>query len=248
MHLECTIENHKYAAALNKAIDLSQSFGPQGDNPSAFHIPEARINPIQVGDFIGSVAAGSGANCEVIKFCAHGNGTHTECLGHITRERNTVNRLIQGGLMTACLISVSPILVNEDWIITLADIKAQTPQQTDAIIIRTADNQTKRSKDWSGTNPCYFEPAALAWLADCGYTHLLTDLPSVDREEDGGALSAHHAWWNYPQNPRTNASITELIVVPTAAADGLYLLNLSFAPIESDAAPSRPVIYPLTSI
>ena len=193
--------------------------------------------------------------------------------------------------MTACLISVSPILVNEDWIITLADIKAQTPQQTDAIIIRTADNQAKREEDQKrlntqiktilgderyaeytrAQNPEYQqlvtaskrlalppetarqvydlrEPAALAWLADCGYTHLLTDLPSVDREEDGGALSAHHAWWNYPQNPRTNASITELIVVPTAAADGLYLLNLSFAPIESDAAPSRPVIYPLTAI
>jgi hypothetical protein len=55
-------------------------------------------------------------------------------------------------------------------------------------------------------------------------------------------------WWQYPANPRMHASITELIVVPENTQDGLYLLNLQFAPIESDASPSRPVIYPLIPV
>ena len=86
---------------------------------------------------------------------------------------------------------------------------------------------------------------AVAVAAAAGVKHWLCDVPSVDREDDGGHLLAHHAWWHYPEAPRTDATITELIFVPDEAADGLYLLNLQVAPIESDAAPSRPLIFPL---
>jgi hypothetical protein len=40
-----------------------------------------------------------------------------------------------------------------------------------------------------------------------------------------------------------NATISEMIFVPGAVADGLYLLHLNIAPIESDASPSKPVLY-----
>lgn len=248
MHLHCSIEGNSYTALLSKSIDLSQGFGPGGDNALAFHIPPAEIAPIRVGDFVGSVAAGSGANCEVIQFCAHGNGTHTECIGHITRERHSVNKLIGSGLMAACLVSVTPEKRGDDWVITAPGLSATLLHRTPAIIIRTNNISDIRGKNWSGTNPCYFEPAAIKLLVDEGYEHILTDLPSIDREEDGGALASHHVWWQYPQNPRMHASITELIVVPEMLQDGLYLLNLQFAPIESDASPSRPIVYPLIPV
>jgi hypothetical protein len=88
----------------------------------------------------------------------------------------------------------------------------------------------------------------MALLVEKGYSHLLTDLPSVDPEVDGGALTAHHVWWNVPAAPRTQASITELIFVPNHVADGLYLLNLQFPKIMSDAAPSRPQLYSLHAV
>jgi hypothetical protein len=44
---------------------------------------------------------------------------------------------------------------------------------------------------------------------------------------------------------RPRATITELIYVPAEVNDGLYLLNLQVAPFVADAAPSRPVLYPL---
>ena len=82
-------------------------------------------------------------------------------------------------------------------------------------------------------------------LVESGVKHLLVDLPSVDREVDGGRLEAHHAFWTVPDNPRHGCTITELIHVPDSAPDGLYLLNLQVAPMDNDAAISRPVLHPL---
>jgi len=248
MHLHCSIDGDSYTANLSQGIDLSQGFGPNGDNALAFQITPAEIEPIRVGNFFGSVAAGSGANCEVVKFCAHGNCTHTECIGHITRDRHSVNKLIQPGMMASCLISATPEKQGDDWVLTAENLEKCHLQRTPSIIIRTNNISGIRGKNWSGTNPCYTEPAAIQLLVDAGYEHILTDLPSIDREEDGGALASHHVWWQYPQNPRMYASITELIVVPEEVQDGLYLLNLQFAPIESDASPSRPIVYPLTPL
>jgi hypothetical protein len=74
--------------------------------------------------------------------------------------------------------------------------------------------------------------------------HLLVDLPSVDREEDGGALACHHAYWGYPANIRTEATISEMIFVDNEIVDGLYCLYIQPPAFAMDAAPSRPIIYP----
>lgn len=41
--------------------------------------------------------------------------------------------------------------------------------------------------------------------------HLLLDLPSVDREQDGGKLLAHNAFWNTSKNVRYGCTISEMI-------------------------------------
>ena len=64
-----------------------------------------------------------------------------------------------------------------------------------------------------------------------------------DKEADGGVLASHHAFWSHPENTRLDCSITELIFVPDEVKDGSYLLNLSFAPLDNDASPSRPTLY-----
>ncbi|MGB1217373.1 MAG: cyclase family protein, partial [Saprospiraceae bacterium] len=77
---------------------------------------------------------------------------------------------------------------------------------------------------------------------------LLIDLPSVDREEDGGALLSHKAFWNYPKKPRTDCTITELIYIPDMVEDGMYLLNIQIASFEIDVSPSKPVLYRIKDI
>ena len=119
----------------------------------------------------------------------------------------------------------------------------------EALIIRTYPNSDeKKYTDYSATNPPFVEPSLLNELYLAGIKHILIDLPSVDKEEDGGALAAHHAFWNYPADPRLDATITELVYIPESIQDGLYFLNLQVAPFVNDAAPSRPVLYPLSHV
>ena len=72
---------------------------------------------------------------------------------------------------------------------------------------------------------------------------MLIDLPSVDREQDEGKLLAHHLFWKYPNNTRIDCTITELIYVPNQVMDGTFFLNLQIASFESDASPSKPLLY-----
>ena len=72
--------------------------------------------------------------------------------------------------------------------------------------------------------------------------HLLIDLPSVDREIDGGKLLAHNAFWQTGKELRRNKTITELIYVPDMLDDGYYLMDLQTIPLEMDASPSRPIL------
>jgi arylformamidase len=81
-----------------------------------------------------------------------------------------------------------------------------------------------------------------------GLDHLLIDLPSVDRESDGGKLLAHKAFWQFPERIRKNCTITELVYVADTIQDGLYFLNLQITSLEMDASPSKPVLYNLTEV
>jgi kynurenine formamidase len=154
--------------------------------------------------------------------------------------------------MPCLLITVTPETIDGDGIISRNQLQAKCANHWNsknllppAIIVRTLPNQpSKKSRNWSNSNPAYFEAAAASWLAEKGVDHWLIDLPSVDRESDGGALAAHHAYWNYPDNPRRDSTITEFVYAPDTLEDGRHLLNLQTAPFDLDATPSRPIIIP----
>ena len=74
---------------------------------------------------------------------------------------------------------------------------------------------------------------------------LLLDLPSVDREEDGGVLAAHHAFWDFPNTIDRERTISELLHVPAEVRDGDHLLELQVVHFMNDASPSRPLLYAL---
>jgi kynurenine formamidase len=239
--------NKKYTADLDKPLDISLPLFSGEHNPNAFHIANPKFEPIKVGSFVGSVQEGGACNCENLFLNAHGNGTHTECVGHISKERITINQTLKQFYAIAQVISVSPTTIeNGDYMVMLNSIENIFNKEAEAIIIRTLPNNvSKKTGQYSGNNPTYLEPALGTFLANNNIKHLLVDLPSVDREEDGGALATHHAFWQYPNNTRLNATITELIFVDDAITDGFYLLNLQIASFESDASPSKPVLYQL---
>ncbi len=245
MIISCSFNQQSLSFDLSRAIDISIPLLAGSEAPNAFHIGELSYDPIRVGSFVGSVAEGGSCNCENITFNPHGNGTHTECIGHITRERVTVNSVLKTFHFVAKLITVATEEKDGDHLVSRQAVEQLVqPGDAEALVIRTAPNgEGKQKFHWSGSNPPYMHPDAAAFIRECGITHLLIDLPSMDREDDGGKLLAHRAFWNADSQPRTNCTITEMVYVPDAVPDGLYLLNLQIASFETDASPSKPVLY-----
>jgi len=245
--MELTFYHNAIAYTFNTLhpIDISIPVRHDGQGVNCFHTQNPVIKPFEIGDFVGSVGQGGACNVDVITFCPHGSGTHTEGIGHITPEHQTIMESLHQGIRVAGLITMHPISVENDWVINqkmleLADIS----QELDTIIIRTIPNDdSKTSKQYSDTNPPYFLAEALDFLRSKGIKHLLCDLPSVDKEKDGGNLLAHKAFFGLPDAPEWNSTITELIYVPNEVKDGLYILNLQTAGFQSDASPSRPQLY-----
>lgn len=239
---------HTYKADLNQPLDISIALKDGMDNPNCFYAPYPEMNPVQSGDFIGSTEKGGVVNFFNIKFNPHGNGTHTECVGHIAKEPYRINESLKNFHFIAKLVSLYPHrLDNGDRRIELQQIKDLLhPGEVNALIIRTLPNEDwKQRHSYSGTNPPYIHADAIRYLVDCGIEHLLVDIPSVDREEDGGQLAGHRAFWTYPDNVRKNCTISELIYVQNDIKDGLYLLNLQIANFELDVSPSKPVLFAL---
>ena len=132
-----------------------------------------------------------------------------------------------------------------DWVVDEDSLEG-FDLNVEALIIRTKPNDhSKTNRQYSGTNFPYLTLGAMQRIVDAGVQHLLVDLPSVDREEDGGALAAHHLFWNVPAEPNFQKTITELIYVPNEISDGDYILNLQVSNFANDAAPSRPMLFDL---
>jgi kynurenine formamidase len=245
---------------LSKPIDISIPLSDSDDNPIAWYIEKPVITPVVFGDWIGKVSEGkSSTNFNNIFFNPHGHGTHTECLGHITREFYSINECLKQFFFVAKLISIAPKNTNDDWVISDAQIKEalakNNRENLEALIIRTLPNgNNKRSKKYSHTNPPYLSEAAAVFIRTIGIKHLLIDLPSVDREEDEGKLLAHKAFWNVKninqlnEDARLDATITEMIYVDDCILDGTYILNLQIASFENDASPSKPILYAISNV
>jgi kynurenine formamidase len=229
-----------------KPIDISMPMHGGEDCTSAWHVKPMQIEPVRMGDWVGDVNQGGSVNFRDIKFNPHGNGTHTECVGHISKEFITINKCLTRFLFIAEVITILPEeLKNGDRVISKKGIEiCLNGAKPEAVVIRTLGNSPAKLKmQYTGTNPVYMTEEAILFLNGIGVEHLLLDAPSVDKEVDGGKLVAHHAFWQYPNNTQFQKTITELIYVPNEVDDGMYLLNIQIASFENDASPSKPVLY-----
>ncbi len=243
-----TIEHNGVSLKVDllKPLDISIETFPSDKSISAWYVPPMSIKPVKGEGFVGEVKKGGSVNFRDISFNPHGHSTHTECLGHITKEVYNVNEHIKTFFFLAEVISVEPEQIGQDLIITKTQIQKclENNPNPEAIVIRSLPNDdSKKTRQYSDSNPPFISEEAALEIRTRGIKHLLIDTPSVDKEVDGGKLLAHHAFWNVPNAPRFDCSITELIYVSEEISDGTYLLNLSFASFKNDASPSKPVLY-----
>lgn len=236
-------DGKKFSANMDRGHCIAIPLNHTRPQPNAFYAPLYEAAPHKVGDWIGDTRHGASVNFFNLRINPHGNGTHTECVGHISNERHSVHRALGPGIWLAQLISAYPVL-HESGDRVIEDLEWEDGM--DAIIIRSMPNHPeKMSMHYGGTNPPYLNAGIAQRMADNEIRHLLLDLPSVDREEDKGRLAAHKAFWQYPESPRLNATVTEMIYVDNVIPDGIYLLEIQLPAIDLDAAPSRPILYPL---
>lgn len=242
----------RYEVDLDSPIHLSFPIHGGESQLRAWWVDPVTIEPVSTDEVIYSVAHGSPVNFRNIFFNPHGHGTHTECVGHITAQVHSINDVLRSSHFMAKLVSIRPEDVptvdgSSDRVLKRTQFEqALGDAKIDSLVVRTLPNDDeKMTLDHSGTNPPYLEPEACRFLRDAGIKHLLLDLPSVDREHDGGVLAGHKAFWGQPGEPDLTRTITELIFVPNDVPDGLYLLELQIAPFANDASPSRPILYAL---
>lgn len=241
-------DNKQQLIDLSKPLDISIPLSASAKNPKAWLQGRPKIEPVVMDEWIGKVSEGAAINFNDIHFNPHAHGTHTECVGHITEDFRSVNASLKQYFFLAEVITVAPEYKKGDMVISGTQLKTILKKRSpEALVIRTLPNTaSKKRQNHSNTNWPYLEKSAARFIREIGVNHLLIDQPSVDKEQDKGKLLAHREFWNYPESPRDDATITEMIYVSNRIKDGLYLLNLQMAPFVNDAAPSRPVLYKLT--
>jgi kynurenine formamidase len=271
MILSIQINDRTYKIDVENPLDISIPLKFNGAQPNAYGVEKATSKPCEAGSLIGDTRRGGSCNFEQYTFIPHCNGTHTECVGHITNERISIRECLKDIFIPAILISVKPKKVSEvrdtysidlnenDLLITrksienafqISDFRFQI-SDSNALIIRTLPNdESKLSRTYLDEIPPFFSTEAMQFIDEIGVKHLLCDLPSIDRIFDEGKLSNHRIFWNVEpesfelkKDSFVKKTITELAFISDEIKDGNYLLNLQIAPFEADASPSRPVIF-----
>ncbi len=253
---------------LKDPIDISIPLAFNGPQPNAYGVEPAKSKVCEAGDMVGDTRRGGSVNFEQYTLIPHCNGTHTECVGHITHERLAIRDCLKDVFIPAILVSIEPVRSSEaeDALVTRGGLETTISTQgaefagklarvPTALIIRTLPNDdSKLTRNYDERNiPPYFAADAMAYIVECGFKHLVVDLPSIDCIYDEGKLSNHRIFWDVEPGSfethtatRIYSTITELIYVPNEVTDGTYLLNLQIAPFEADASPSRPVLFKIT--
>jgi kynurenine formamidase len=267
MILSLELNNLVYKINHDEPLDISIPLRFNGEQPNAYDVAFAASKPCQAGSLVGDTRRGGSCNFEEYVFIPHCNGTHTESVGHITRERISIQQSLKDCFIPSTLVSIEPEnaldssetyavnLADEDKLITKTNLenalKNSNENFLEGLIIRTLPNdESKKRRVYMNNPPPFFSTEAMQFIAEKRVKHLLVDMPSIDRAFDEGKLSNHRIFWNVEQGEfELNAAsypsktITEMIYAPDEIPDSAYLLNLQIAPFVADASPSRPILF-----
>lgn len=267
MIINFAVNDQTYRIDAEKPLDIAIPLDFYSAQPNAYDVEKASSTPCEAGELVGDTRRGGSCNFEQVKLIPHCNGTHTECVGHITNQRISVHECLRDAFVLATLISIEPENAgesNETYAVELSETDKLITRRTlenalknvdenfrQALVVRTLPNNIEKlSKTHLDDVPPFFSTEAMQFIKELNVKHLLADLPSIDRIFDEGKLSNHRFFWNvepsvFEMNERTlrENTITEMIYVPNEIADGIYLLNLQIAPFAADASPSRPQLF-----
>ncbi|MEJ0100871.1 MAG: cyclase family protein [Pseudomonadota bacterium] len=256
-----TVPGVDFTAATSLALPLDFN----APHPRHFGAPAAHSEAFRVGAFEGDVARGASCNCRSVTLVPHCNGTHTESASHLTIEQRALHEFLPVAPIPALLLTLRPVAAGSsdedslpapqgsDRLVTRASLVARmealpygneaTPRPR-ALLLRTGT-------DWRDTAPPFLTRQFAVELVARGIEHLICDLPSVDRLQDEGRLTAHRIFFGLPAGStrladatRPHATITELAHFPATLVDGRCAVQLQVPAWSGDAVPSRPLHLP----
>ena len=260
-----------YEADCTRPIDLAIPMSFSDAQPNVHGIGKAYALTHEIPGLVGDTRRGGSCNWQQYTLTPHSNGTHTESVGHIIDEPFPINQTLRSLLIPTTLITVAtqkaeacsdsyiPSKKPEDLLITRQaleeKLKLASRSFCQGIAIRTLPNgPDKLSRDYQLNPPPYFSSEAMEYLVSLNVEHLLVDIPSIDRLHDEGKMHNHRLFWNIPLGIKhlspeayPRKTITELMYAPESVADGIYALNLQIPSFATDAAPSRPLLFPVRS-
>ncbi len=267
MEINFQIGNKKFKCETSEPAEISIPLNFNGEQPNTYDVVKAAAKAVETAEFVGDTRRGGSCNFEEYRLIPHCNGTHTECVGHISFERISVNEVLKDVYIPSVLISVSPEKAfhtkenyipdkNENDFLITKKILEEKLVNTDrdfleGMIVRTLPNDvSKKFRQYMNRLPPFFSIEAMEYIANLNVKHLLMDIPSVDRTFDEGKLTAHHIFWNVPygshevdKQNHSMKTITEMVYAPNEIKDGNYLMNIQIPDFVSDAAPSRIFLY-----
>src|SRR5688572_1002042 len=104
--LSVNIQGKTYTVDINNVTDISIPVSRQ-NSVKAFYLDDPDFKTVEAGGFVGNVSRGGSCNVEDICFSPHGNGTHTECAGHISKEPVFIKDVLRNSLFLAHLATLS---------------------------------------------------------------------------------------------------------------------------------------------
>lgn len=275
MQLTFEHRGQRYRCNTNEAKSLAIRLDFEGAQPNHFGTEKASSSVLKLGGFTGDTKQGGSCNVDSLRMIPHCNGTHTETVSHIVNEDIWIGHAAMEAVTVAFLVTVKPEIADRvsetyrpaldktDHVITakamqdaITAVGDATRLGPGALIVRTLPNEIdKCSRAYSEKQPPpFFTVEAVETINRLGVRHLLVDFPSVDRMYDDGLLTNHHLYWNVVEKSHElsgeswqDKTITEMIFVEDEISDGIFLLNLQVPAFCSDAAPSRPVVFPLAT-
>ncbi|MBK8549919.1 MAG: cyclase family protein [Ignavibacteria bacterium] len=267
MKINFTIDGKVFSCDTSEPIDISIPIIFNGEQPNTYDVDKAAAKAVETAEFVGDTRRGGSCNFEEYKLIPHCNGTHTECVGHISLERISIHNTLSDSFIPATFITVTPEKAfdsqdnyipaksENDFMITKKALEVKLKDSDmkflEGLIIRTLPNEdSKKSRQYMKQHPPFFSIEGMEYILKLNIKHLLIDIPSVDRTFDEGKLTAHHIFWDVPfgshdvdKEKHSMRTITEMIYASNDIEDGRYLINIQIPDFVADAAPSRILLY-----
>ena len=249
LKIQINHDDQVYHIDLKKGHDLSIKNDFSGNAPIFYGAEQPKVFPHHSGNFIGDLESGGSCSVPIVSHNIHCTGTHTECISHIQESKFKITDKCPRGLIPSYLITVEPEPANSikdsyhcdisgSNVIGKEGIESKISTPCDSLIIRTLPNdESKLSRNYDNVSAPFLTSDAINNINQLRVKHLLVDLPSIDKADDGGVLGNHRLFFS------KGDTISEMLYIPDNILDGFGFLQIQIPNWSLDSAPSRPIFF-----